>query len=146
MTAALALLRRVWWLIPIVALAAGWWWTSRQLADVRLTLAGERLVRVQDLADAEKAKAAAELANANRLIAAGDAYAARLAAIDPIIVRSTNMVKEYATTDAGRAVCRGADRVRAIDALDADLADDPRPASSGAGSVPADAAAPAGGR
>ncbi len=142
MTAALALLRRVWWLVPIVALAAGWWWTSRQLADVRLTLAGERIVRVQDLADAERAKAAAELANANRLIAASDAYAVRLASLDPVILKSTNTVREYAKTDAGRAVCRGADRVRALDALDADLADDAKPAGGGAGPVRADAAAP----
>lgn len=146
MTAALALLRRFWWLVPIIALATGWWWTSRQLADVRLTLAGERLVRVQDLADAERAKAAAELANANRLIAASDAYAVRLASLDPIILKSTNTVREYAKTDAGRAVCRGADRVRAIDALDAELADDPRPTGGDAGAVRSDAAAPAGGR
>lgn len=146
MTAALALLRRVWWLVPIVALAAGWWWTSRQLADVRLTLANERTVRVQDLADAERAKAAAELANANRLIAAGDAYAVRLASLDPIILKSTNTVREYAKTDAGRVECRGADRVRAIDALDAELADDPQPSVGGVGRLRTDGAAPAGGR
>ena len=53
MRAALSLLGRVWWLVPIVGLAAGWWWTDRQLADVRLTLANERTVRVQDAADAD---------------------------------------------------------------------------------------------
>ncbi len=146
MTAALGLLRRVWWLVPIVALAAGWWWTSLVLADVRLTLAGERLVRVQDAADAAQAKAAAELANANRLIAASDAYAARLASIDPIILESTKTVREYAETDAGRTVCRDADRVHAIDELDADLASDTGAASSRSGVVRADASAPKSGR
>ncbi len=146
MTAALGLLRRVWWLVPIVALAAGWWWTSLVLADVRLTLAGERLVRVQDAADAAQAKAVAELANANRLIAASDAYAARLASIDSIILESTKTVREYAKADAGRTVCRGADRVRAIDELDADLASDTGAASSRSGVVRADASASTSGR
>lgn len=146
MTAVLGLLRRVWWLVPIVALAAGWWWTSLVLADVRLTLAGERLVRVQDAADAAQAKAVAELAIANRLIAASDAYAARLASIDPIILESTKTVREYAETDAGRTVCRDADRVRAIDELNADLASDTGAASSRSGVLRADASASTGGR
>jgi hypothetical protein len=142
----LALLRRVWWLVPIVALAAGWWWTDRQLADVRLTLANERTVRTQDLADAEKAKLKAERDGAERVATATATYAYRLANRQPIILESTNTVREYAQTDAGRVRCRDADRVRSIDLLDARLAA-PAPASgSGDRALPANAAAPAGGR
>ncbi len=146
MTGAIALLRRVWWLVPMAALAAGWWWTDRRLADVRLTLANERQVRAQDLADAEAAKLTAERDNAQRLVGATAAYAERLAAREPLILKSTNVVREYAQTDAGRTRCRDADRVRAIDALDADLASLAQPAGGGAGAVRTDAPAPAGGR
>lgn len=142
----LALLGRVWWLVPIVALAAGWWWTDRQLADVRLTLANERAVRTQDLADAEKAKLKAERDGAERLATATATYADRLANRAPIILESTNTVREYAQTDAGRVRCRAADRVRSIDLLDARLAAPATAASSRDRALPADATAPAGGR
>ncbi|MGT2515140.1 hypothetical protein ACVOMT_13730 [Sphingomonas panni] len=142
----LALLRRVWWLVPIVALAAGWWWTDRQLADVRLTLANERTVRTQDLADAEKAKLKAERDGAERVATATATYADRLANRAPIILESTNTVREYAQTDAGRVRCRDADRVRSVDLLDARLAAPATAAGSGGRTMPADAAAPAGGR
>ncbi len=146
MTAALALLRRVWWLIPIVALAAGWLWTDRNLADTRLTLARERTVRAQDLADAEAAKLKAERDAANRVAVATATYADRLANRQPIILESTNTVREYAQTDAGRVRCRDADRVRSIDLLDARLAARAPAAGSGDRAVPGNAAAPAGGR
>jgi len=145
-SAALALLRRVWWLIPIAALAAGWLWTERQLADARLTLANERIVRVQDLADAEAAKLKAERDGAERVAVATATYADRLANRKPIILESTNTVREYAQTDAGRVRCRDADRVWSIDMLDARLAPPAAPAGSGDRAVPADAAAPTGGR
>lgn len=146
MKSALSLLGRVWWLVPIVALAAGWWWTDRQLADVRLTLANERIVRTQDLADAEKAKLKAERDGAERLANATAIYADRLANRAPLILESTNTVREYAQTDAGRVRCRGADRVRSVDLLDARLAAPATAAGSGDRTVPADASAPAGGR
>ncbi len=146
MTAALALLRRVWWLIPIAALAAGWLWTDRKLADTRLTLANERIVRAQDLADAEAAKLKAERDGAERIATATAAYADRLAHRVPIILESTNTVREYAQTNAGRLRCRNADRVRSIDLLDARLAAAAPAAAAGDRTVPADAAAPAGGR
>lgn len=142
----LALLGRVWWLVPIVLLASAWWWTDRKLADVRLTLANERTVRVQDLADAEKAKLKAERDGAERLASATATYADRLANRAPIILESTNTVREYAQTDAGRVRCRDADRVRSIDLLDARLAAPATAAGSGDRTVPADAAAPATGR
>lgn len=144
--AGLALLGRIWWLVPIVALAAGWWWTDRQLADVRLTLANERTVRTQDLADAEKAKLKAERDGAERAASATAIYADRLANRAPIILESTNTVREYAQTDSGRVRCRDADRVRSIDLLDARLAALAATAGSGDRAMPPDAAAPAGGR
>ena len=146
MTAALALIRRVWWLLPIVALAAGWLWTDRKLVDTRLTLANERLVRVQDAADADAAKLKAERAAAERVTTATATYADRLANRAPLILESTNTVREYAQTDAGRVRCRDADRVRSIDLLDARLAAPATAAGSGDRAVPADATAPAGGR
>lgn len=146
MIAALALFRRVWWLLPIAALAAGWLWTDRKLADTRLTLANERIVRALDLADAEAAKLEAERDGAERVATATATYADRLANRAPIILESTNTVREYAQTDAGRVRCRDADRVRSIDLLDARLAAPATAAGSGDRAVPADAAAPAGGR
>ncbi len=132
----IALLRRVWWLIPIVALAAGWLWTDRTLADVRLTLANERQVRVQDLADAEAAKLRAERDAAERVANATATYADRLADRAPIILESTKTVEKYAQTDAGRVRCRDADRVRSIDLLDARLAAPAPAADRGDGAVP----------
>lgn len=146
MVAALTLLRRVWWLVPIAALAAGWWWTDRRLADVRQTLANERTVRVQDLADANAAKLKAERDAADRAAAAAMSYADRLANRAPIILESTNTVREYAQTDAGRVRCRAADRVQAIDLLDARLAEAVAAPGRRDRAVPADAAAPASGR
>lgn len=146
MAAALALFRRVWWLVPIAALAAGWWWTDRQLADVRLTLARERQVWTQDRAEAEQAKLKAERDAADRVAAAAMSYADRLANRAPIILESTNTVREYAQTDAGRVRCRAADRVQAIDLLDARLAEAAAAPGRRDRALPADAAAPASGR
>ena len=142
----LALLRRNWRLMLMLALAAGWLWTDRQLADVRLTLANERLVRVQDAADANAAKLKTERNAAERVASATATYADRLANRAPIILESTKTVERYAQTDAGRVRCRDADRVRSIDMLDAALAAPATAAGSGDRAVPADAAAPAGGR
>lgn len=146
MGGALALLRRVWWLVPIAALAAGWWWTDRRLADVRLTLARERQVWTQDRAEAEQAKLKAERDAADRVAAAAMSYADRLANRAPIILESTNTVREYAQTDAGRVRCRAADRVQAIDLLDARLAETATAPGRRDRAVPADAATPASGR
>lgn len=135
MTAAFAMLRRFWWAIPIVALAAGWLYDRARLADVRHTLTNERAAWTAEIARADAARAAAERDYAARLSTATASYADRLAARQPIILKSTNTVREYAATPAGRAVCLGADRVRGIDALDAELADDPDPAGRGGDAV-----------
>ena len=144
MVTALALLRRFWWAIPIIALAAALLITRETLADRTATLTAERQAWTAEIDRAERQRAEIEKRNADRLAQATATYADRLAAREPIILRSTNTVREYAKTDAGRLRCRGADRVRAIDALDAELADPAPSTSSGAGAVRADAPAPAG--
>lgn len=144
--AALALLRRFWPAIPILLLGGFLLLTRHQLADTRQTLANERAAWTAALDKAEKAKLTAERDYAVRLTTATDSYAASLAAREPIILRSTNTVREYAATPAGRAVCLGADRVRGIDALDAELAENPEPASRGTRPVQPDPDAAPGGR
>ncbi|MBY8826132.1 hypothetical protein [Sphingomonas colocasiae] len=66
-------------------------------------------VRDQRIADLRVENERRETASAVR-------YAERLAAIDPIILRSTERVIQYAQTPAGRAACLAADRVRGIEA------------------------------
>lgn len=146
MTAALALLRRFWWAVPIVALTALLFITRAQRDDARHTLRNERAAMTAEIDRADRERLAAEKRYADRQTAAALTYADRLAAREPIILRSTNTVREYAATPAGRAVCLGADRVRGIDALDAELADDPDPAGRGDRALPADARAAPGGR
>lgn len=137
--------RRFWWAIPIAALSALLFVTRGQRDDARQTLRNERAAMTAEIDRAERTRLAAERRYADRQAAAALTYADRLAAREPIILRSTNTVREYAATPAGRAVCLGADRVRGIDALDAELADDPDPAGRGDGTLPRNAgAAPAG--
>jgi hypothetical protein len=92
-----------------------------------------------EIAAREAAEATA--ANATRATRAADDFAARTAALQPLIVRSTNEVIRYAETPAGRGACLPADRVRGVDALDAALRA-AAPASGGAGVVPADPGPP----
>lgn len=144
--ALIALVRRFWPLVPIAALAAAALYLRAELVDARHDLALE-----QERANAAAERARRQRADQERGFAiekanALELQAARLAARQPLIVHSTNSVREYAQTDAGRALCLGADRVRGIDALDARLADpDPRSAGSRDGAVRSDAGpAPAG--
>jgi hypothetical protein len=140
---ALVLLRRFWWALPMLALGAALLATRATLADRTATLRAERSAWTAALDDAEKARLEAERRYASNLAQAATNYADGLAARQPIIVRSTNTVREYAQTDAGRVLCRDADRVRAVDDLDAELAGS---AKVGAGALRPDAAAPAAGR
>lgn len=143
---AILLLRRIWWAIPIAALSALLVITRAQRDDARQTLDNERSAMTAEIARADRRLAEAEKRYADRQAAAALTFADRLAAREPIILRSTNTVREYAQTDAGRVLCRGADRVRAIDALDAELADDPEPAGRRTGAMQGNATAPTAGR
>ena len=143
---ALALLRRFWPAIPVLLLGI---WAARldhlragYKADLALCQSG----RAVDRANAERDAAKAEAGWARQQVDATNQQADREATRQPVIIRSTDTVREYAKTDAGRALCRGADRVRAVDALDVELAAPARAASGSAGAVPADAAAPPAGR
>ncbi len=140
--AAGALLRRFWPAVPILALAI---WAARLdslRAGHKADLAACQSARKVDHANAERDAANKEAVWAKQQVTAAQAQTDREAARQPIIVRSTDTVREYAQTDAGRAVCRGADRVRSIDALDAEIADAARAAGLRAGRVQPVAAAP----
>jgi hypothetical protein len=144
--AAGAILRRFWPAVPIIALAVALVLARSSLADARADLRDERATRKLDQAIAARDVAKAEAGFAARSADAVTSYADRLAAREPIILHSTNTVREYAQTDAGRVLCRGTDRVRAIDDLDRQLATPPGATGGGAGAVQPDIATSAGGR
>lgn len=70
--------------------------------------------RDAEIAAMQAAAARQEALNAERVRQASDAYAAKVSAMQPIIVRSIDKVQTYAQTPAGRAECLGADRVSSI--------------------------------
>ncbi|WP_375243485.1 hypothetical protein [Sphingomonas parapaucimobilis] len=145
MTGATRLLRL--WPAVLVLLVGLWIWRLDTLrADYRQTLTNDRAAWSIAIADGEKARSADEARFARQQAAAVQAYAAALAARQPLIIHSKDMVTRYAQTDAGRVLCRAADRVRDIDALDADLARDPATPGRSGGAVPADGTASPGGR
>ena len=145
--AALALLRRCWWAIPILLLGTALLLTRAQLTDTRRTLANERAAWSAEVDRADRARAEQERGFAVNIVNALDRQAARIGAREPLIVHSTNTVREYAQTAAGRVMCRDAGRVRAIDALDAALDDQNSAATrSGADAVRPDVAASPAGR
>lgn len=94
---------------------------------------------------AVRAAADGRVADERRVAAAVTSYADRAAALKPIILHSRDMVTQYAATPDGRAACRGADRVRLVDELDASLFGSPG-AGEGRGAVQPDAAASSAGR
>lgn len=136
---ALSLLRRFWPAIPILLLGAALMATRATLADRTATLKAERTAWSAEIDRAEKQRAIDEARWASASASAAQIYADRLAAREPIILRSTDTVRTYAQTDAGRARCLGADRVRGIDALDTALFAEPAEAAGGSdAAVPAD--------
>ncbi|MEG3089487.1 hypothetical protein [Sphingomonas sp. PB4P5] len=139
--AGLALLKRYWWVGLVVVLL----FMREQLADARADLRIERAARATDKAIGERDVAKAEAGFKGQLAIAADNYAGRLADREPIILRSTDTVRTYAETPAGRVLCLAPDRVSGIDAFDRELfAANPAPAGGSAGTVPADAGAPPG--
>lgn len=142
--AAGALLRRFWWAVPMIGLLAALHFTRTTLADRTATLRTERAAWTDEIAKAEQLRLDAEKRFASQQAAALTTYADRLAAREPIILRSTETVRTYAQTDAGRAACLPADRVRGIDALDAELfAGDPARSRGGRQAVLANGSPPA---
>lgn len=120
--AAIALLRRVGPIALFAAAVAAALFFRAQRDDVQHTLTNERAAWSAEVDRADRVKVEQELRHAQQLAAATSTYADRLAAREPIILRSTNTVREYAQTDAGRARCLGADRVRELDSYLAALA------------------------
>ena len=126
------MLRRFWWAVPIIGLLAGLLLTRETLADRTATLKAERAAWSAEIVKAEQLRSDAEKRFAVQQTTALTTFADRLANREPIILRSTDTVRTYAQTAAGRAACLPADRVRGIDALDAELfAGDPASASRG---------------
>ncbi|GAA4221198.1 hypothetical protein GCM10022253_26860 [Sphingomonas endophytica] len=113
--------------------------TQAERDAARQALATEQAGRRADHDRAERQRAEQERGFAEQLAGATATFADRLAARAPVILRSTNTVRDYAQTDAGRARCLGADRVRGLDDYLAALAsEDPASAGRGADAVRAD--------
>ncbi|WP_341207291.1 hypothetical protein [uncultured Sphingomonas sp.] len=146
--AALALIRKHWQL-ALIAFLAGLCLVYRGERDAaRQAHSNEQIERKADHDRADRDRADQERGFAQRQANGISIFADKLAAREPIIVHSTNTVREYAQTDAGRARCLGADRVRGLDAYLSALANpntDSAPAGSRTEAVPADTdPAPAG--
>ncbi len=133
-------LARRHWPLAIAAVLAGLLLVTRTERDAaRQALAIERADRAAERDRADRQRAEQERGFAQHLAGAATTFADRLAARAPVILRSTNTVRDYAQTDAGRARCLGADRVRGLDAYLAALAGAaPAPAGRGADAVRAD--------
>jgi len=145
--AGFALLRRFWPALPMLGLLVALHFTRETLADRTATLKAERAAWTAEIAKAEQLRSDAEKRFAVQQTTALTTFADRLANREPIILRSTDTVRTYAQTAAGRAACLPADRVRGIDALDAELfAGDPPSASRGEEALHSDADAPTAGR
>lgn len=113
-------------------------------AQGRLT---EQVAAAKRQALADRLAGDAALAAERRVTAAVGDYAARAAARRPIVLTNIKEVRTYASTPAGAALCRSAERVRLVDGLDAALFPPAAPFSADGRTeaVPADATgAPAG--
>jgi hypothetical protein len=91
-------------------------------------------VAAREVALADERKASAKAIEAERRVtAAVDGYAARAAALRPIILTNTKEVMTYAASPAGAVRCRAADRVQSVDGLDAALfsVESPEPTARG---------------
>jgi hypothetical protein len=142
-----AILRRFWWAVPMIGLLVALYFTRATLADRTATLKAERAAMSAEIAKSEQLRSDAEKRFAVQQTTALTTFADRLASREPIILRSTDTVRTYAQTAAGRAACLPADRVRGIDALDAELfAGDPPSAGRGEDALHSDTDAPAAGR
>ncbi|WP_152555501.1 hypothetical protein [Sphingomonas sp. FUKUSWIS1] len=131
----------------MIGLLAGLMLTRETLADRTATLKAERAAWSAEIAKAEQLRSDAEKRFAVQQTTALTTFADRLANREPIILRSTDTVRTYAQTAAGRAACLPADRVFGIDALDAELfAGDPPSASRGEEALHGNADTPAAGR
>jgi hypothetical protein len=108
--------------VAAIILLIGLFSTRAQLADARGDLRSEIAGRKADLARAAADAAKQEARWAAASTDGAQRYADRIKARQPIILRSTDIVRTYAQTPAGRVNCLSPERVLGIDALDADLA------------------------
>lgn len=102
-----------------------------------------KLGYAEGVAAAGKASTVAIATSERRRADAAESYAKRWQDRQPIILRSINTVEKYAQTDAGRARCLDADRVRLIEIDAAALGlDTATAAGEGNGEVLEDATGP----
>lgn len=99
--------------------------------------ASERLIQQEANRKTEHAASIRALADKDQLIAAITHWGERAAALEPIVIRATDKVTEYAKSPEGARACLSAERVRSIEedrtALSAAAASNP---SQGAGALP----------
>lgn len=96
----------------MLAVLFGWFYGR---AEHRAGVLEERAAQAALQAEQAKRDGKRAAADQQRVTAAAEAYADRAAALRPQIIHSTEVVREYAETDAGRVMCLGADRVRGIE-------------------------------
>lgn len=108
----------MWWKLlagaVIIALAGLFLW---RFGDAKYN-AGELAERVKwkdVVIDNQKALEKLELSNAEDKVTAVENYADRLAAVQPIILRSKETVERYAETPAGNTLCLAPERVLGIE-------------------------------
>lgn len=95
-----------------LAVLFGWFYGR---AEHRAGVLEERVAQAALQVQQAKKDGKQKVADQQRVTAAAEAFADRAAALRPEIIHSTEVVREYAETDAGRVVCLGADRVRGIE-------------------------------
>jgi hypothetical protein len=105
--------------------------------------AAERVAQLPSILAANAAAAKAALTARDRIITADSVHAAELARLLLPILHSNDEVTAYAATDAGRAACLDAERVRGIEASRSAFFPAAAPAAPGIGEprpVPANTA------
>lgn len=125
----------MWWkrigVAACLAVAVFLIWRFGEAREAQGRLAEQVAARGAALASERQASVKA-LEAERRVTAAVDGYAARAAALRPIILTNTKEVMTYAASPAGAVRCRAADRVQSVDGLDAALFPaTPAPASAG---------------
>jgi hypothetical protein len=132
----------------------GWTWTATLVAVLNLIVGGAFVAwiksrpRMRELEKQSEEKLRDDLIARETRLESQRAHmkaGSSTAALQPIVVRSTDTVTRYADIPAGHALCLAPDRVSRLDQLDRELFP-PIAAGAGAGAVPAYGSALAVGR
>ena len=118
-----------------LAVALAWMHGNARYASGELA---ERAVWLDGSVQAERELAAREVAAERRAGDAAATFADRIAAFEPVVLRSHDTVTRYAQTSSGAAACLDVGRVRGIEADAAALGLAPADSASGSDAVRAD--------